>query len=141
MSVLAPVNGVNGLNGLNGAASHTGGSSWRGGHDQARTRLTEPLAYTGSLDGYVYRDVTPAIGREFEGLQVRDVLADAHRDDLIRDLAVTGTSYGRDCSQLTTSLATRSRLSARPVCQSSGDARALREHHGAGGMRRSTAPA
>ncbi|KAI9827280.1 MAG: hypothetical protein M1832_005418 [Thelocarpon impressellum] len=75
-------------------ADQANGSSVRGGNEQAKTRLTEPLVYTGLLDSYSHRDLTPAIGREFEGLQVVDILNAANRDDLIRDLAVTVSRRG-----------------------------------------------
>ena len=45
-----------------------------GGHETARSRLLEPLIYSGTLDRFKYEDLTPAIGREFEGLQVTDLL-------------------------------------------------------------------
>lgn len=61
-----------------------------GGNAQARTRCTSPLKYRGSLDQFSYQDVTPVIGREFGELQVVNILKATNRDDLIRDLAVTG---------------------------------------------------
>ncbi|RGP77469.1 aminopeptidase [Fusarium longipes] len=63
-----------------------------GGDAQSRTRLDQPLTYTGSLDNYSQFDVTPVIGREFNGLQIRDLLKwdDVH----IRDLAVTISQRG-----------------------------------------------
>jgi hypothetical protein len=60
-----------------------------GGHPGARSRLSKPLVYSGSLDTFAHQDVTPSIGREFEGLQVTDLLR--WGDDMIRDLAITGT--------------------------------------------------
>jgi hypothetical protein len=59
-----------------------------GGNDGARSRLLTPLVYSGSLDKFTHQDCTPVIGREFEGLQVRDLLK--WGDDMIRDLAITG---------------------------------------------------
>jgi hypothetical protein len=58
-----------------------------GGHPESRTQLSGPLAYTGSLDGFEQSDITPAIGREYTGLQVRDALQ--WDDDRVRDLAAT----------------------------------------------------
>lgn len=58
-----------------------------GGHENARPRLLKPLSYSGSLDGFKQQDLTPVIGREFEGLQVTDLLK--WGDDMIRDLAIT----------------------------------------------------
>jgi hypothetical protein len=69
---------------------HVGsGDSIVGGHATARPRLIEPLSYSGLLDKYSHQDITPVIGREFEGLQVTDLLNSS--DDVIRDLAVTST--------------------------------------------------
>jgi hypothetical protein len=57
-----------------------------GGNDAARPRATR-LKYAGSLEKYTYADVTPVIGRQFEDLQVRELLkAD---DQVYRDLALT----------------------------------------------------
>lgn len=63
-----------------------------GGHPDSRPRLAGPLTYTGSLDTYTQADVTPVIGREFSGLQVRDLLK--AEDHVIRDLAVTVSQRG-----------------------------------------------
>lgn len=63
------------------------GSNIVGGNSAARPRLSKPLVYSGSLDKFKNADITPVIGREYEGLQVVDLLkAD---DQVIRDLAVT----------------------------------------------------
>jgi hypothetical protein len=62
-----------------------------GGHASARSRLLEPLVYSGSLDSFKHQDLTPVIGREFEGLQVNDLLR--WGDAMIRDLATTGTGF------------------------------------------------
>lgn len=65
-----------------------------GGNAQARSRLSKPLVYSGTLDNYKNADITPVIGREYEGLQVVDLLkAD---DQVIKDLAVT--SKKESCS-------------------------------------------
>ncbi|KAH7235684.1 peptidase family M1-domain-containing protein [Fusarium tricinctum] len=63
-----------------------------GGHAESRPRLSEPLTYTGSLDAIPQLDVTPVIGREYNGLQIRDLLKwdETH----IRDLAVTISQRG-----------------------------------------------
>lgn len=66
----------------------------RGGHASARPRHSEPLKYAGLLDGYEHSDLTPAIGREYRGLQVRAILAAPNREDLIRDVAVTISQRG-----------------------------------------------
>jgi len=58
-----------------------------GGHESARSRLLEPLLYSGLLDNFKHQDLTPVLGREFEGLQVTDLLNGD--DKTIRDLAAT----------------------------------------------------
>jgi hypothetical protein len=58
-----------------------------GGNPVAKTRCLKPLVYSGSLDKYTQADITPVIGREYEGLQVTDLLkAD---NQLMKDLAAT----------------------------------------------------
>lgn len=64
-----------------------------GGNTQAQTRLLKPLQYNGSLDQFKHQDLTPVVGREFEGLQVRDLLR--WGDDMIRDLAVVSKFQAR----------------------------------------------
>ncbi|KAI8936663.1 hypothetical protein NX059_007060 [Plenodomus lindquistii] len=63
-----------------------------GGHFDARSRLQKPLVYSGSLDTFDYQDLTPVIGREYNGLQVTDLLK--WGDELIRDLAITISQRG-----------------------------------------------
>lgn len=70
--------------------AHLDASPIKEGGAQSRTRCTEPLVYSGSLDSYTSRELTPVIGREYEGLQVVDLLNASDRDRLIKDLAVTG---------------------------------------------------
>lgn len=69
-------------------------STIRGGYEQARPRISQPLEYSGSLDGYSKLDLTPVIGREYRGLQVADILKTEDDDRLIKDLAVTSMSPG-----------------------------------------------
>ena len=94
IATMNPVNGyANGAvkaNGLNGHLKQ----QVQGGHIEARTRRTEPLRYSGTLDRYEQFDVTPAIGREFANLQLRDILAHPNRDALIQDVAYTISSRG-----------------------------------------------
>ncbi|KAL2786247.1 hypothetical protein BJX66DRAFT_328694 [Aspergillus keveii] len=66
----------------------------RGGHPDARPRVSRPLEYSGSLDRYQNQDLTPVIGREYEGLQVAEILQSPDRDQLIQDLAATISSRG-----------------------------------------------
>ncbi|KAF7719090.1 Taurine catabolism dioxygenase TauD/TfdA family protein [Penicillium ucsense] len=68
------------------------GDNIRGGNPKAQTRCLKPLVYSGSLEKYTYADVTPVIGREFEGLQVTELLS--ADDSVIRDLACTISQRG-----------------------------------------------
>uniref|UniRef100_A0A8H7KDG9 TauD/TfdA-like domain-containing protein n=1 Tax=Bionectria ochroleuca TaxID=29856 RepID=A0A8H7KDG9_BIOOC len=63
-----------------------------GGHPESRPRLTVPLTYTGSLDRFSHFDVTPAIGREYTGLHIRDLLKASNEQ--IQDLALTISQRG-----------------------------------------------
>ncbi|KZM19976.1 uncharacterized protein EKO05_0003390 [Ascochyta rabiei] len=74
------------------ARTDGGETSVVGGHESARSKLSKPLVYSGSLDGFKHQDATPVIGREFEGLQVKDLLK--RGDDMIRDLAITISQRG-----------------------------------------------
>jgi alpha-ketoglutarate-dependent taurine dioxygenase len=69
-------------------------SNIRGGNIQAQTRCSKPIAYSGTLDSYIHRDLTPVIGREFEGLQVTDLLDAPNRGQRITDLAATISQRG-----------------------------------------------
>lgn len=64
-------------------------STLRGGHEQARPRLEQPLTYSNTLDSYTHHDLTPVIGREYYGVQVAEVLKSENRDQIIKDLAAT----------------------------------------------------
>lgn len=57
--------------------------------EDSRSRLAGPLRDSGALAGYGYEDVTPAIGREYEDLQLRELLSAAASEAMIRDLAAT----------------------------------------------------
>lgn len=63
-----------------------------GGHDDSRPSISKPLVYSGSLDKFEQNDITPVIGREYYGLQIRDLLA--WDDVAIRDLAATISQRG-----------------------------------------------
>lgn len=65
----------------------------RGGDSIARSRCLQPLKNSGSLDIYNHNDLTPVIGREFEGVQAIDLLKGD--EQLIKDLAVTSTSKSK----------------------------------------------
>lgn len=100
-------------------------SALRGGHEQARPRISQPLQYSGSLEGYSKSDLTPVIEQEFSGLQVADILKSEESDRLIRDLAVTSTplfSLKRVCSN-DGSFATRSGLFTGSRCHTPADAK------------------
>ena len=52
----------------------------------------EPLKLSGALEEFEHFDVTPAIGREYANVNLAELLRAPNSDDLIRDLAITGTS-------------------------------------------------
>ena len=99
----------------------------RGGHEESRPRISQPLEYSGSLDSYSKGDLTPVIGREYRGLQVADVLASEDRDRLIRDLAVTSMppfslSHGDTTFLTITSFATGGGIPPGARCHTPADA-------------------
>ncbi len=51
----------------------------------------EPLRLSGALDHIKSFDVTPVIGREFEGVDLAEWLKAPNSDELLRDLAITST--------------------------------------------------
>lgn len=62
---------------------------------KSKTSHREPLKQTGALDSFEYEDTTPAIGREFQGVDIVDDLINAsNADELLRDLAVTISERG-----------------------------------------------
>ncbi|KAL4912435.1 hypothetical protein BDW62DRAFT_216318 [Aspergillus aurantiobrunneus] len=65
-----------------------------GGHSEARPRVSPPLEYSGSLNAYERRDLTPVIGSEYQGLQVAHILQSPNHEHLIHDLAVTISTRG-----------------------------------------------
>ena len=66
----------------------------RGGHSTAESRCITPLRDSGTLNHYEFKDLTPVIGREYNGLQVRALLNSSNRQQLITDLAVTISQRG-----------------------------------------------
>lgn len=82
------VNGTKTLNGVNGIVNHNDRSQ------DASTRALKPLTYRGTLERYDYLDNTPAIGREFNGLQIRDVLASPDKETVLQDFAYMVSSRG-----------------------------------------------
>lgn len=60
-----------------------------------RSRLSEPIRYSGSLDKYPYHESTPSIGREYgSDLQLLDLLISPDSDNLLRDLAALVSRRG-----------------------------------------------
>jgi hypothetical protein len=51
-----------------------------------------PLKLSGALDHVKSFDVTPVIGREFEGVDLASWLRAPNSDELLRDLAITSTT-------------------------------------------------
>ncbi|GLA39136.1 hypothetical protein AnigIFM63309_006467 [Aspergillus niger] len=76
------------------AVESASASTIRGGHEESRPRISEPLQYSGLLDSYSHQDLTPVIGREYRGLQVADILKAENSDHIIKDLAVTISKRG-----------------------------------------------
>ncbi|KAE8365630.1 hypothetical protein BDV27DRAFT_126549 [Aspergillus caelatus] len=66
----------------------------RGGNEQSRPRIAQPLEYTGTLDTYTHNDLTPVIGREYYGVQVAEILKSEECDRIIKDLAATISRRG-----------------------------------------------
>ncbi|KNG88503.1 putative TfdA family taurine dioxygenase [Aspergillus nomiae NRRL 13137] len=66
----------------------------RGGNEQSRPRISQPLEYTGTLDTYTHHDLTPVIGREYYGVQVAEILKSEECDRIIKDLAATISRRG-----------------------------------------------
>jgi hypothetical protein len=52
----------------------------------------QPLHPSQSLDKFEHFDVTPVIGTEFKDVQLTSLLSAPNSDELIRDLAILGTS-------------------------------------------------
>ncbi|KAH8594417.1 TfdA family taurine catabolism dioxygenase TauD [Bisporella sp. PMI_857] len=76
----------------NGVESNGLGPHIRGGNSKAQTRCLQPLVNSGSLNKYKHKDLTPVIGREYKGLQARDLIkAD---EQVIKDLALTISERG-----------------------------------------------
>ena len=58
------------------------------------TGAPAPLALSGALSKFDRTDSTPLIGTEFaRGVQIRDILNAENADELLRDLAITGTLH------------------------------------------------
>lgn len=54
----------------------------------------EPLLLSGALDRFKHEESTPVIGREYVDVNlVNDIINAENSDDLIRDLAITSSSY------------------------------------------------
>lgn len=59
---------------------------------QSNHHASEPIGLGGHLERFEYEDVTPIIGREFPKLNlVNDLINVEDSDELLRELAVTGT--------------------------------------------------
>ncbi|KAK7985177.1 TfdA family Taurine catabolism dioxygenase TauD, partial [Apiospora saccharicola] len=65
---------------------------------ESRTRMQKPLVYSGTLDEFEQNDLTPVIGREFYGLQIRDLLKwdDQHMKDLAATISQRGVVFLRN---------------------------------------------
>ncbi|KAE8164957.1 hypothetical protein BDV40DRAFT_99290 [Aspergillus tamarii] len=76
------------------AVDNTTSATIRGGNEQSRPRISQPLEYTGTLDTYTHNDLTPVIGREYYGVQVAEILKSEECDRIIKDLAATISRRG-----------------------------------------------
>lgn len=67
-----------------------------GGHPDSRPRLSAPLTYTGALDVVLETkaDVTPIIGTEITGLQIRNLIQNNNNHILYTDLAALISQRG-----------------------------------------------
>ena len=98
---------------------------------KSRAPHREPLKQTGALDSFKYEDTTPAIGREFIGVNIVDDLINANNaDELLRDLAITSqfpyTFLITNTLTLINSLRTWRRLLPRPAQPNQRPPKALR---------------
>jgi hypothetical protein len=59
------------------------------GSEDVLTGHREPLQLSGALDQFKYFESTPTIGREYEDINLAEILRAPNSDDLIRDLAIT----------------------------------------------------
>ncbi|GAB1213108.1 hypothetical protein ATERTT37_002257 [Aspergillus terreus] len=63
--------------------------------DAPNREYPAPLKPSGALDKFAFEETTPAIGREFQNVNiVDDILNAANADELIRDLAITISQRG-----------------------------------------------
>ncbi|KAM0787040.1 hypothetical protein ACM66B_006306 [Microbotryomycetes sp. NB124-2] len=72
-----------------GLTKDIGSLALRGSH--------EPLVKKGLLDDkskYTFTELTPVIGRQYDNIQVKDLLVAKNADDLIRELAITISERG-----------------------------------------------
>lgn len=86
--------------------------------------MHKPLVYSGTLDEFEQNDLTPVIGREFYGLQIRDLLK--WDDQHMKDLAATSrrVSLVPQSLKLTQhSFSTRRGLPEEAGCEPSRDER------------------
>ena len=120
----------------------------RGGNAKARTRCIKPLTYAGSLDRYEHLDLTPAIGREYYGVQVIDLLNSD--EQTIKDLALTSKSFSASegsgfalpnivakRATCLISLPARCRVPEKSKCQPSRDERVVSQNYTSCRMRSS----
>lgn len=64
------------------------------GASNGSSLVREPMKLKGILDQFKSFDVTPAIGREYENVNLKDWLRAPNSDDLLRDLAITTSQRG-----------------------------------------------
>ena len=65
-------------------------SAFNSGPDTDEPQYPIPLKSSGALEGFLFEETTPAIGREYPTVNIVDDLLNApNSDDLVRDLAIT----------------------------------------------------
>ena len=79
-------------------------------HDPLKTKSTvynspmrEPMPLMGSLDGFMFFDLTPIVGTEFPAANVVNWMKAPNSDEMLRELAVTSkpkTPFSRHCCDL-----------------------------------------
>ena len=63
--------------------------------DTERSQLDKPMTLNGHLEPYRSFKVTPVIGTEFPDANIAEWLRAEQSDELLRDLAVTGSHNAR----------------------------------------------
>ena len=71
------------------------------GHAYTDPKVKLPLKSNGSLDNYIYTDLTPCIGREFPTANLVEIMQAPNSDELLTELALTSTSCSSEVFAIT----------------------------------------